>query len=70
MIWARRVATLLLLGTGAYLALRPWWSRVPLTGSRWIDAGIALLLLLRGWQYARSLRRRAGWPGAAPERNV
>jgi hypothetical protein len=53
----RAVAALLLVSTGGYLALRPLWSRVPLTGSRWIDAAIALVLLLRGWQYARRLRK-------------
>lgn len=58
----RLLAAVLLVGTGGYLALRPLWSRVPLTPSRWVDAGLALLLLLRGWQYLRAFRGNPAWP--------
>ena len=53
----RLVAGLLLAAVGAYLALHPLWAPGrPVTASRWLDAALALVLLLRAWLY---LRRRA-----------
>jgi hypothetical protein len=54
----RLFAGLLLAATGTYLALHPLWSHgQPVTVSRWLDAGLALLLLLRAWTYLRAWRR-------------
>jgi len=53
----RFLAPLLLVLAGAWFALHPLWAPTrPLTGSRWADAAIALVLLLRGWMYLRRLR--------------
>lgn len=53
----RLLAAVLLLATGTYLALHPLWAHGrTYTPSRWLDALIALALLLRGWQQLRPRR--------------
>ena len=52
------VLGVVMVGLGSYVALRPLWSRVPLTGQRWTDVAFATFFLLRGVMYLRSLRRR------------
>jgi hypothetical protein len=51
------VLGVVMVGLGSYVALRPLWNRVPLTGQRWTDVAFATFFLLRGVMYLRSLRR-------------
>ena len=59
-----------LLGLGAYVALRPLWAHgTVLTGSRWLDGMFALVFLLRGTinvRTARTRRARAAEAAAHP----
>lgn len=52
--------SIVMLGLGAFVALRPLLSReAPLTSSWWLDAGFALFFLVRGAVGIRMARRRA-----------
>ena len=50
---------IVLLGLGAYVAIRPLWAHgVAITGSRWLDGTFAAVFLLRGVMNVRSARAR------------
>ena len=42
---------------GSYVALRPLWSREPVTTSRWLDLAFASFFLIKGWLHLRRGRR-------------
>ena len=55
-----------LLGLGAYVALRPLWAHgTVLTGSRWLDGTFAAVFLLRGAINVRTARARRARAAAA-----
>jgi hypothetical protein len=58
--WVLRfVLGVLLVGLGAYIALRPLWTHnASLTGQRWLDATFAVVFLLRGLVNIRTARAR------------
>ena len=49
---------IILMGLGGFVAVRPLWTRVPLTGSHWLDGAFAVVFLLRGWMNVRRVRGR------------
>jgi hypothetical protein len=58
---ARAVLTLvlgvLMLGLGAFIALRPLWAHgAAFTGARWLDTAFALVFILRGFMNVSSAR--------------
>lgn len=42
---------------GAFVAIRPLWVKLPLTGTRWLDMAFALVFMLRGAMNVRAARR-------------
>jgi len=55
----------IMIGLGAFVALRPLWSsNGPLTDSWWLDGGFAFFFLVRGVFGVRTAGRR--WTGTAP----
>lgn len=59
--------SIVMLGLGAFVALRPLWApERPLTSSWWLDGGFALFFLVRGAVGVRMARRQPPRPPAAP----
>lgn len=59
------VISVVMLGLGAFVALRPLWApERPLTSSWWLDGGFALFFLVRGAVGVRIARRRPPPPAA------
>ena len=58
---ALSVLGVVMMGLGAYVAVRPMFVRgVTLTGYVWLDAAFALVFLVRGWMNVRrALNRNA-----------
>ena len=51
------VLGVLMLGLGAFVALRPLWADgVAFTGARWLDVAFALVFILRGLMNVTSAR--------------
>lgn len=55
---------MVMLGLGAFVALRPLWSDGPLTDSWWLDGGFAFFFIVRGAFGVRTAGRR--WTGVGP----
>ena len=55
------VLGVVLMALGAFVAVRPLFTRAPLTSARWLDVAFAGVFLLRGLLNVRTaLRRRSG----------
>jgi hypothetical protein len=46
-----------LIALGAFIAVRPLWTRVPITGTPLLDGAFALVFLVRGMMNVRRARR-------------
>jgi hypothetical protein len=57
--WLSLVLGLVMIAIGAYVAARPLWTPLPVTGSRVLDMAFAALFLLRGFMNLRVIRRTA-----------
>lgn len=55
--WLGLVLGIVMLGLGAYIALRPLLGAPPVTGTRLLDMAFAALFLLRGVMNIRALLR-------------
>lgn len=57
--------SVVMLGLGVFVALRPFWSTDgPLTDSWWLDGGFAFFFIVRGAVGVRAASRRR--PGVGP----
>lgn len=54
---------LVMIGLGAYVALRPVWGAPPLAGSRLLDYAFAAFFILRGAMNLHTARRPPRTPG-------
>ena len=49
---------------GAFVAIRPFWTREPVTQSRFLDLAFATFFLVKGGLYLRQVWRRPRSPSA------
>ena len=43
---------------GLFVAVRPLWTRAPVTGARWLDMAFAIVFMLRGAINIRTVMAR------------
>jgi len=55
--WLGLVLGAVMIAIGVYVAARPLWNPLPVTGSRVLDMALAALFLLRGFMNLRVIRR-------------
>ena len=62
MTHARGIVTLVLgvvmFAIGLFVAVRPLWTPLPVTGARWLDMAFAIVFMLRGLINVRTVMAR------------
>lgn len=68
--WLSLGLGVVMIAIGVYVAARPLWTPLPVTGSRVLDMALAALFLLRGFMNLRVIRRTAKPPVQRPNHGV